>query len=98
MVEKWPLGVFASIDAGLGVDLDVARQLGVRTIHLHTPGPKSRTPERAKEFSHQLKDLGLSVTCVFAGFAGESYASIPVVKETVGLVPAATRSASAAGA
>ena len=91
MSEKWPLGVFASIDAGLGVDLNVARQLGIRTIHLHTPRPNSRTPQRANEFSHRLKEMGLSVTCVFAGFADESYASIPVVKETVGLVPANTR-------
>jgi sugar phosphate isomerase/epimerase len=93
MLEKWPIGVFASIDAGLGVDLDVARELGVKTIHLHAPGSSSRTPHRAVEFSHRLKDLGLTITCVFAGFAGESYASIPIVKETVGLVPAKTRSA-----
>ena len=36
-MEHWPLGVFASIDAGLGVRLEVARELGVKTIHLHTP-------------------------------------------------------------
>ena len=27
-MSKWPIGVFASIDAGLGVKLDVARELG----------------------------------------------------------------------
>ncbi len=87
----WPIGVFASIDAGLGVDLDVARELGVPTVHLHTPRAASRTPERAREFARRLADLGIEVTCVFGGFEGESYADIPTVKQTVGLVPPATR-------
>jgi len=91
MSEKWPLGVFASIDAGLGVDLGVAHELGVTTIHLHTPKPESRTPERIEEFRDQLSDLGIRVSCVFAGFEGESYADIPTVEKTVGLVPKSTR-------
>ncbi|MCO6042477.1 sugar phosphate isomerase/epimerase [Aeoliella sp. ICT_H6.2] len=93
MDEKWPLGVFASIDAGLGVDLQVAKDLGVTTVHLHTPHAESRTPERIAEFRKTLDDLGIRVTCVFAGFDGESYADIPTVVKTVGLVPKETRSA-----
>ena len=87
MNEKWPLGVFASIDAGLGVDLQVAHELGVTTVHLHTPQRQSRTPARIDEFRALLQRLGIRVTCVFAGFEGESYASIPASAETVGLVP-----------
>ncbi|MBL9125709.1 MAG: sugar phosphate isomerase/epimerase [Planctomycetaceae bacterium] len=92
-MEKWPIGVFASVDAGLGVHLDVARDLGVPTIQLHAPSPKSRTPERAKEFLAQLENLGIRLTAVFGGFAGESYADIPTVVKTVGLVPPETRAA-----
>jgi sugar phosphate isomerase/epimerase len=91
MKDKWPIGVFASIDAGLGVRLEVARELGVRTIHLHTPRAPSRTAERAAEFNRRLEELGIKITCVFAGFEGESYADIPTVKRTVGLVPRGTR-------
>lgn len=91
MTEKWPLGVFASIDAGLGVDLAVANELGVTTVHLHTPHRESRTPEKIDEFRAKLANLGIRVTCVFAGFEGESYADIPTVKQTVGLVPSSTR-------
>lgn len=91
--EKWPVGVFASIDEGLGVHLNVAHELGVTCCHLHTPKPESRTPARAAEFRQKLADYGLTVTCVFGGFAGESYADIPTVKQTVGLVPPATRAA-----
>jgi sugar phosphate isomerase/epimerase len=95
MMEKWPIGVFASIDAGLGVRLEVAHELGVHTIHLHTPHAESRTPERAKEFSERLAALGITITVVFAGFEGESYADIPTVKRTVGLMPRETRAARA---
>ena len=95
-MEKWPLGVFASIDAGLGVRLEIAQELGVSTIHLHTPQASSRTAERAAEFRQQLDKMGIRVTCVFAGFDGESYADIPTVKKTVGLVPPETRETRAA--
>ncbi|HVT30583.1 MAG TPA: TIM barrel protein, partial [Lacipirellulaceae bacterium] len=92
-MEKWPIGVFASIDAGLGVKLEVARDLGVHTIHLHTPHAASRTPQRAAEFNKRLAEFGITITCVFAGFEGESYADIPTVKRTVGLMPEETRAA-----
>jgi sugar phosphate isomerase/epimerase len=92
-MSKWPIGVFVSIDAGLGVNLDVAHELGVPTVHLHTPHRESRTPERAKEFVAKLEKLGIRVTVVFAGFDGESYADIPTVEQTIGLVPIATRAA-----
>jgi sugar phosphate isomerase/epimerase len=93
MEEKWPIGVFASIDAGLGVRLEVAHELGVPTIHLHTPSRPSRTPQRAVEFLDRLSELGIRITCLFGGFEGESYADIPTVKRTVGLVPRETRAA-----
>ncbi len=93
MDTKWPIGVFASIDAGLGVRLEVAHELGVRTIHLHTPHAASRTPQRAAEFNRRLAELGITITCVFAGFEGESYADIPTVERTVGLMPRETRAA-----
>lgn len=92
-MEKWPLGVFASIDAGFGVHLDVAHELGVSTIHLHAPRIGSRSPERAQDFLGKLADFNITTTCVFGGFEGESYADIPTVKRTVGLVPPTTRQA-----
>jgi len=90
-VEKWPLGVFASIDAGLGVKLEVAHELGVPTIQLHAPHQQTRTAEHARRFLARLGELGLTITAVFGGFEGESYADIPTVTRTVGLVPPETR-------
>ncbi|NQT39585.1 MAG: sugar phosphate isomerase/epimerase [Planctomycetes bacterium] len=90
-MDKWPIGVFASIDAGLGVKLEVAQELGIPTIQLHAPAKESRTPERAKEFLAKLEAMGITITAVFGGFEGESYADIPTVVRTVGLVPPETR-------
>jgi len=92
-MEKWPLGVFASIDAGLGVRLEVAHALGVPTIHLHAPHQAPRTKENAQRFSARLKELGIRISVVFGGFEDESYADIPSVSRTVGLVPPSTRAA-----
>lgn len=92
-MEKWPIGVFTSIDAGLGVKLNVVRELGIPTIQLHAPAVESRTSERAAQFLDQLGEMEITLTAVFGGFAGESYADIPTVVETVGLVPPATRAA-----
>jgi hypothetical protein len=90
-MEKWPIGVFASIDAGLGVQLEVAHELAVPTIQLHTPAAASRTPAKAREFLARLRDMKIRLTAVFGGFEGESYADIPTTARTVGLVPPATR-------
>jgi sugar phosphate isomerase/epimerase len=92
-MEKWPIGVFASVDAGLGVKLEVAHELGVPTIQLHAPHAATRTQANADAFLKRLAGFGIRLTCVFGGFEGESYADIPTVSRTVGLVPPATRAA-----
>jgi sugar phosphate isomerase/epimerase len=90
-MEKWPIGVFTSVDAGLGVKLEVAHELGIPTIQLHAPRKESRTPENADDFHAKLSELGITLSAVFGGFEGESYADIPTVVRTIGLVPSETR-------
>lgn len=92
-MQPWQIGVFASVDAGLGVHLDVAQELGIPTIQLHTPHANSRTPAHAQAFLKKCADYGLTITCMFGGFEGESYADIATTARTVGLVPEATRAA-----
>lgn len=89
--SKWPIGVFTSLNAGLGVKLDVVKELGIPTIQLHAPHENDRNAQYASGIKRQLEDLGLALTAVFGGFAGESYESIPIVEHTVGLVPKETR-------
>jgi sugar phosphate isomerase/epimerase len=89
----WPIGVFMSLDAGLGVKMEVAQQLGVPTAQLHTPSQESRTAQVARTFLDRCKAADITITCMFGGFEGESYADIPTVQRTVGLVPPETRAA-----
>lgn len=92
-MKKWPIGVFASIDAGLGVHLEVVRELNIPTIQLHAPHAATRNREVAREFLTKCSDAAITVTAVFGGFEGESYADIATSARTVGLVPPETRAA-----
>ena len=65
-------------------------ELGVPTIQLHAPSKATRTKRRARGSSPGLDDFESAHRSV-GGFEGESYADIPTVARTVGLVPPATR-------
>jgi sugar phosphate isomerase/epimerase len=90
-LSLWPLGVFTSIGTGLGVDFGVLSRLGISTIHLHSPSAYKRTAKATAALVAELQRLEIEVSCVFAGFEGESYADILTVTRTVGLVPVDTR-------
>jgi sugar phosphate isomerase/epimerase len=86
-----PIGVFASVDAGLGVSWDVIQKIGVPTIQLHAPHRQSRNDTTVAKLREQLDKFNVKLTAVFGGFDGESYADIPTVERTIGLVPKETR-------
>ena len=92
-MQAWPIGVFTSVDAGLGVHLDVAQELGIPTVQIHAPHQETRTAKAADAFLKKTQAAGITVTAVFGGFEGESYADIPTTMRTVGLVPRPTRAA-----
>jgi sugar phosphate isomerase/epimerase len=92
-MEPWQIGVFTSVDAGLGVHLDVAKELGIPTVQVHAPHKQTRTQTAADAFGARTREAGIVVTCVFGGFDGESYADIPTTAATVGLVPERYRAA-----
>ena len=94
-MSQWPIGVFTSVDAGLGVRLDVVEELEIPTVQIHAPHQATRTEASAQEFLKKCQSSGIEVTCVFGGFEGESYASIAESARTVGLVPLETREARA---
>ena len=91
-MEQWPIGVIARFDDhGTGLPFDKAMEIGVSVIQLKVPVVENRTEENAQFILETLKKNGVTLTCVVSGFAGESYATIPIVRETVGLVPEKTR-------
>ncbi len=93
MNSVWPIGVFTSIDAGLGVHLDVVQELKIPSVQIHAPHGENRTEAAAKDFLARCSDAGITITAVFGGFEGESYADIETTAKTVGLVPEETRDA-----
>ena len=90
-ISDYPLGVFTSIDAGFGVPLSTARELGVPSVHVHSPHGDNMSDAAADQFLAACNDAGITVTVLFAGFDGDSYASIAETARTVGLVPRETR-------
>lgn len=90
-MDAWQVGVFTSVDAGLGVHLDVAAELGIPSVQLHAPHGPTRNQATADAFLSRCAAAGITPTVVFGGFEGESYADIATTARTVGLVPEATR-------
>ena len=68
IMQPWQIGVFASVDAGLGVHLDVAQELGIPTVQVHSPHKPTRTQAAADSFLAKCRSAGITVTCVFGGF------------------------------
>ncbi len=91
MEAKHPLGAFVIVDDRLDARLDAMKQLAIPTAQILTPPAEQRTPEAAKVLKEKFDRAGVEITVVFCGFEGESYADIPTVRETVGLVPLETR-------
>ena len=56
-MDAWPIGVFASVDAGLGVAWDVISELKLPTIQLHAPHEQKRNQQAAETFRSQLDKM-----------------------------------------
>ncbi|MEZ6109506.1 MAG: hypothetical protein R3C99_00405 [Pirellulaceae bacterium] len=93
-MEKWPIGVFTSVDAGLGVKLELPAIWACRRFNC-TLRPRRHARSERQAFLAKLSEFGITLTAVFGGFEGASYADIPTVVRTVGLVPPETRAARA---
>jgi sugar phosphate isomerase/epimerase len=63
--------------------------LGIHSGQLGLPGDLDLTC--APQWRDALQSAGFRVFTVFAAYAGESYADIPTVQQTVGFIPSATR-------
>jgi sugar phosphate isomerase/epimerase len=90
--ERWQIGVIARFDDhGSGLPLDKALTTGISVLQLKVPVAANRTEKNAKKILALLEKHNIRLTCVVSGFAGESYKTIPIVRETVGLAPEKTR-------
>ncbi|NQT21624.1 MAG: TIM barrel protein, partial [Planctomycetes bacterium] len=90
-MEPLALGVMLGFGDDPRKVLKKAQDLRVPTGQMGRPSDKYLAGEGLDELRTIIGESGVEITTVFCGFKGESYADIPTVRRTVGLVPGATR-------
>lgn len=97
-LEPMAIGVMLGVGDDPRESIQKVLDVGLTNAQMGRPGDQWLTDAKAAELKGLLADSGVTITTVFAGFDGESYADIPTVKRTVGLVPKDTRAARTAKA
>ena len=90
MAKPLAIGVITGFQNGAQAALEVVQDLGIPTVQIGYPAALDNE-NGVSQIEAALAKTGIEITTVFCGFAGESYADIPTVQETVGLVPEKTR-------
>ena len=86
------VGVMTGLGDGALASLQTVRDAAISTVHLQYPA-RLDSAEGIAQIRDAVRQTGVSITTVFCGFEGESYADIPTVINTVGLVPEEPREA-----
>jgi len=92
-LKPMAIGVMLGVGEAPEESLKKVLDVGVTNAQMGRPPDAWLTPAKATELKKMIKKSGVTITTVFCGFDGESYADIPTVRATVGLVPKATRKA-----
>ncbi len=90
MPQELALGVMAQFHPAPRPALEAVRELDIPTVQISYPAPLDN-PAGVAAIRDACAATGVEITTVFCGYAGESYADIPTVQRTVGLVPLETR-------
>ncbi len=91
-ISPLAVGVITGLGEGALAGLQTVRDAGISTVHLQYPAPLDNA-EGIAQIREAAAQTGVAITTVFCGFDGESYADIPTVINTVGLVPEEPREA-----
>ncbi len=92
-LEPMAIGVMLGVGESPEESIQKVLDVGVTNAQMGRPGDAWLEPGKAAELKQKIDEMGITITTVFCGFDGESYADIPTVRETVGFVPQATRAA-----
>jgi sugar phosphate isomerase/epimerase len=90
-MEKMAIGVMLGVGDEPEESLRKVREVGVNNAQMGCPPDAYLSGEKFERLKKAIEEGGITITAVFCGFAGESYADIPTVQKTVGLVPPETR-------
>lgn len=90
MAKELSLGVMTGLHPTPLEALEAVRRVGIPTVQVQY-GSGLDNDEGIRGIEAALAQTGIEITTIFCGYAGESYADIATVHQTVGLVPDATR-------
>ena len=91
-ISPLAVGVMTGLGQGALAGLQTVRDADIFTVHLQYPA-QFDSAEGIEQIRDAVRQTGVAITTVFCGFEGESYADIPTVINTVGLVPEEPRAA-----
>ena len=91
-ISPLAVGVITGLSQGALAGLQTVRDAEIFTVHLQYPAQFDNA-EGIEQIRDAVRQTGVAITTVFCGFEGESYADIPTVINTVGLVPEEPREA-----
>ena len=90
MAQELALGIMAPFHLSPRETLLAVQSLDIPTVQTGY-SPSLDTDAGIRAIQDACAETGIEITTVFCGYAGESYADIPTVQATVGLVPPVTR-------
>lgn len=90
-MEKMPLGVMLGVGENPVERIKQIQAMGFPTVQMGVPPDDFMSGSKKEELKQALAETGIKVTTVFCGFEGESYADIPTIRRTIGLIPTGTR-------
>lgn len=85
-MERMAIGVITSLDDNPSATLQWVRDLGIHTVQVSAPRDDLLDEDRAENVKRTAESLGIEITTIFCGYAGESYSDIPTIRRTVGLL------------
>ncbi|MFP4056243.1 MAG: sugar phosphate isomerase/epimerase family protein [Candidatus Brocadiia bacterium] len=91
-LEKMAIGVMLAVGDDPNESIQKVLDVGVNNAQMGRPGDEWLAADKAAKLRDKIAEMGITITTVFCGFGGESYADIPTVRRTVGFVPPETRS------
>jgi sugar phosphate isomerase/epimerase len=83
-MEDMPIGVMTWAFGDPFKAVELALGVGVRTMQLGCPPDEYYATEKLLDFKRHVKESRIRITTVFCGYAGENYADMNTIMETVG--------------
>ena len=90
-MQPMSVGIMLGVGDDPDTSLEKVKSIGVDNVQMGCPPDQYFTPDAQEKLKQAISASGITITTVFCGFTGESYADIPTVKRTVGYVPADSR-------